>query len=127
VWPHGSNTNSDFRNLQTIKFLRSSVFSGDLVMFDAAGGFCFYLFIKCDSISEYAKPKELSFLNFVNEKNINIIVLSDAMVEDKYFIDDKSFQFFVSSPAISGFELLLARSADLPYQIFVRKGLAIRN
>jgi hypothetical protein len=104
-------------NLASIRFIQSLSIEDPVNLLEVEGGYHYYLDNNFHRVAEYEKKSD--FFYFMEEKKINMIMVSDSLVEDSRFRDDTEWLFFLEN--YSTFEYT---QMDVPY---TGRILLIRN
>ncbi len=91
-------------NLETIKSIDSLNINSKVLLLEAEGGINIYLGNNFKRVAEYEKKKP--WLNFLQEKNINMILVSDKLMADSRFTNDVDWYNFLENPGEYGFKVL---------------------
>jgi len=81
-------------HLNTIRFIRSLGINQSVNLLETAGGYDIYLGDNFHRVAEYGKST--GFNQFRAEQKINMIVVSDALLNDARFINDPEWQSFLT-------------------------------
>jgi hypothetical protein len=88
-------------NLSTINFLRSLDITVPIDILEAEGGYGFYISGNYNRVAEY--DKRTPFGDFLAERSIDMIVVSDRLAQDVRFRDDPEWHSFTKDPSQFGF------------------------
>lgn len=88
-------------NLRTIKFIRSLEIKEPVNILDAAGLYNIYESNNYNRVQEYAKVS--LFNEYLRETSVNMIVLSNTLLNDNRFSNDPEWNYFIKYPEEFGF------------------------
>jgi len=106
-------------NLAVIQFLDSLNVKEKVTILEAEGGYHYYLGHNYTRVPEYSK--QTGFLNFLTKEHINLIVVSQVLLQDTRFTNDEEWHDFINCPSVLGFVRI-----DMPMSsryILVKKSL----
>jgi hypothetical protein len=112
-------TNFKQENLETILFLKTLGIQERVNVLEAEGGYGIYVGDNYHRVAEY--DKKTSFNQFLADRNIGMIVITDHLKNDTRFRNDKEWEFFLSNYASKGY-----REIDIPHterKLIVRSDL----
>ncbi len=95
-------------NLSSIRFIQSLSIEETVYLLEAEGGYHYYLDDNFHRIAQYAKNSD--FYHFMEERKINMIMVTDVLVEDSRFRDDAEWIDFLDNYSTFDFTQL-----DVPY------------
>jgi len=95
-------------NLASIRFIQSLSIEETVYLLEAEGGYHYYLDDNFHRIAQYAKNSD--FYHFMEERKINMIMVTDVLVEDSRFRDDAEWIDFLDNYSTFEFTQL-----DVPY------------
>jgi len=95
-------------NLASIRFIQSLSIEETVYLLEAEGGYHYYLDDNFHRIAQYAKNSD--FYHFMEERKINMIMVTDVLVEDSRFRDDAEWIDFLDNYSTFEFTEL-----DVPY------------
>jgi len=82
-------------NLASIRFIQSLSIEETVYLLEAEGGYHYYLDDNFHRIAQYAKNSD--FYHFMEERKINMIMVTDVLVEDSRFRDDAEWIDFLDN------------------------------
>lgn len=85
----------DKPNLNTIQFIQSLNINQPVNILEAEGGYYIYLNDEFHRVAEYSKNTD--FNHFRANRNINMIILSNTLLQDSRFINDAEWQDFLEN------------------------------
>ena len=88
-------------NIKTIEFLRALDINIPINILEAEGGYGIYVGDNYKRVAEYSKKAPWSI--FIEENEINMIILSESLKKDVRFINDHEWQDFLENPTAWGF------------------------
>jgi hypothetical protein len=89
--------------LKTIEYVESLQIKDQVYMLEVEGGYDYYL---DDNYSRvFDESRKTGFYQYLDDKKINMIVLTDALKDDTRFRDDPEWQEFLDDYESFGFEL----------------------
>jgi len=91
-------------NVQTIDLLRSLNIAEPVDILDAEGGIGIYIGDQYTYVP--AAEKEVAFSLFLQDRSIDMVILSNRLVNDARYNDDPEWLEFTGSPSSSGFILI---------------------
>jgi hypothetical protein len=91
-------------NVQTIDLLRSLNIAEPVDILDAEGGIGIYIGDQYTYVP--AAEKEVAFSLFLQDRSIDMVILSNRLLNDSRYNDDPEWLEFTSSPSSSGFILV---------------------
>jgi hypothetical protein len=103
-------------NLNTIRFIQSLRIEEPVNLLEAEGGFHYYLDDNFHRVAEY--EKNTNFDRFLQKKNINMIVVTEVLLEDTRFRDDTNWRDFLADYPTFGYVQM-----DIPHtdrKLFIR-------
>lgn len=103
-------------NLNTIRFIQSLRIEEPVNLLEAEGGFHYYLDDNFHRVAEYEKNTD--FDRFLQKKNINMIVVTEVLLEDTRFRDDTNWRDFLADYPTFGYVQM-----DIPHtdrKLFIR-------
>ncbi|GAK55300.1 hypothetical protein U27_02132 [Candidatus Vecturithrix granuli] len=107
-------------NLKTIHFLNSLKIKEQVNLLETeGGGYSIYVGENYNTILEV--EKNTSYEMFMQEKNLNMIILNDTLKEDTRFKDDKEWQLFLTKYESFGFIKIAIDGT--PFKLLVKKDL----
>jgi hypothetical protein len=92
---------ADKPTLNTIQFIQSLNINQPVNILEAEGGYYIYLNGKFQRVAEY--DKNTDFDHFRMDRNINMIVLSNGLLQDTRFINDTEWQDFLANYSKFGY------------------------
>jgi hypothetical protein len=104
-------------NLASVRFIQSLSIEEPVYLLEAEGGYYYYLDDNFRRIAQYSKNSD--FFQFMEERRINMIMVTDVLVEDSRFKDDKEWLDFLENYSTFDFT-----EVDVPYADRI---LLIRN
>ena len=107
-------------NLKTIHFLKSLKIEKRVNLLETAGG-GYSIYVGKNYITVLETKKNTSFEIFMQEEDLNMIILSDALRKDTRFKDDQEWQFFLTRYESLGF--IKIAIAGTPLEVLVKKEL----
>lgn len=111
-------------NLKTIRFLQALGVTAHVNMLETVGGgYSIYAGDNYTRILEI--EKQTSFEEFRREKNLDMIVLNDALHQDIRFKDDPEWQHFLTN--LEEHEFIKMTIAETPFELLVKKALITPN
>jgi hypothetical protein len=106
--------------LQTIRLIDSLNINKQVFMLEAEGGFNIYLNNNFDRVPEYKKNE--GFYQFLKNKNINLVIVSPALLNDIRFKDDPEWLNFLQHPHDLDFVKICLQKNDTVF-LLLRKNL----
>jgi hypothetical protein len=106
-------------NVETIEFINSLGIEEEVNLLDAEGGFHIYLGDNFHRVAEYEKDTKCN--DFLSERGINMIVLSNTLKGDTRFINDEECLVFWENYSAFGFERMSIPNTDR--ELFVKKDM----
>lgn len=106
-------------NLASIRFIQSLSIEEPVYLLEAEGGYHYYLDDNFRRIAQYSKNSD--FFQFMEERRINMIMVTDVLVEDSRFKDDKEWLDFLEN--YSTFEFTQVDVPDAGRILLIRNDL----
>lgn len=112
-----SSNSNELRTLQMIECIRSLKVNSQISLLDANGHFSTFLGKNYKQIEEFSKYDP--FNKFIDDNNINMIILSNPLRNHTRYKNDPEWQEFLTSPERLGFkELGMCRDND--YRVLLK-------
>jgi len=111
------------KNRAIIKFISSLNIKKNVNLFDGYSGYAYWLGGNYNVVSTYntGRDKGMHFVRHIQEKNINMILVTEGIKNRIQISEDSGFQMFFENPDVFGFYRLEIPDVEIP--LFVRKEL----
>jgi hypothetical protein len=111
---------TDKSYIETINFIKSLGIEEQVNLLEAEGGFNFYLADNFRSLS--VDEKDTNFSEFLEEKDINMIVVTDRLEQKMKLSDAEEWQWFVDDHYRDlGYEKISI--PDTTWELIIKKGI----
>lgn len=97
-------------NLKTIRTIQSLNLKGDINILEAEGGYNIYMSNNFQRVAEY--DKDTTFFDYIEQKKINMIVVSSRLKDDTRFNTDQEWNLFLNEYESLGYTKIPILQSD---------------
>jgi len=90
--------------LGTINYVKSLNLDQNIKMLENDGGYCYYINETCEATMGFSKTQ--NFIEFLKTENINLVVVTNSLLEESKLVNDPEWQDFLINFSQYGFEKL---------------------